>query len=339
MTPTIQALGAKAGGLAVRNRTPPAMCPRCQKSFKGRSYHSYLAHKGLHGYADKYHGGDISRAAKRLALNSVAKYDPAPWNGAFKYKPATLFKPKENPVKTNFSDIRFDADAHRYYYGDDRELTAVTKELKRFQKPFDANGVAAKVAAKEGRPISAILAEWEAKGEKGRALGQAVHAHILQTLCGAPIEQASLDPFLSLNTVAPEINAFNVFWHNLSQKVSYLKEHVEWVIGDVELGLAGTVDAMLFSHETQKYHLWDWKTGKFGLFNQFQTLLKPFDYLDDCPLNVYSLQVSLYRLIIERNTGLELGDSYLVHLSSDGYQVYRAVDLRERLLDALEVPF
>lgn len=242
-------------------------------------------------------------------------------------------------MKTIFTNIRFDADEHRYYYGDYQELTSVTKALKRFKKPFDADGIAAKVAAKEGRPISAILAEWEAKGEKSRALGVQVHQHILKALCGQPNQQISFDPFLSLNTLAPEIRAFDVLWHTLSTKVSYLKDHIEWVIGDAELGLAGTVDAMFFNLETKKYHIWDWKTGKFGLFNQFQTLLKPFDYLDDCPLNVYSLQVSLYRLIIERNTGLELGDSYLVHLSSDGYQVYRAVDLRERLLDALEVPF
>lgn len=338
MTPTIQALGAKAGGLAVRNRTPPTHCPRCRASFKGRSWHSWLGHQGLHTYADRYHGGNLSSAARRLALNSVAKYDPAPWNGAFKYKQAQLFQPKENTVKTNFTDIRFDADEHRYFIGD-QELTSVTTAIKQVQKPFDSNGIAAKVAAKEGRPISTILAEWEAKGEKGRALGTLVHQHIEKTLRGEIDPQATLDPFLSLNTLAPEIQAFDVLWSTLAPTVSYRKNHIEWVIGDADLQVAGTVDMLLFSHETQKYHLWDWKTGKFQLSNQWQALLKPFDYLDDCQLNVYSLQTSLYRLIIERNTALDLGDSYLIHLSADGYQVYRALDLRERLLDWMGVPF
>jgi hypothetical protein len=338
MTPEIQAKGAKAGGLAVRNRTPPHKCLRCGASFKGRSYHSYLAHKGLHGYADRYHSGDLSAAARRLAMNSIAKYDPAPWNGAFKYKPAQLFKPKENIVKTNFADIRFDAEAHRYFIGN-KELTSVTKTIKRLQPPFDSQTIAAKVAAKEGRPISQILAEWEAKAEKGRNLGTAVHQYIQKKLLGQFDPQISFDPFLSLNGVAPEIQAFEVLWSTMAPKVSYSADQIEWVIGDADLGIAGTVDMLLFSHETNKYHIWDWKTGKFQLDNPYQTLYKPFDYLSDCQLNVYSLQLSLYRLIIESNTGLDLGDSYLVHLSTDGYQVHRALDLRERLLDWLEVPF
>lgn len=338
MTPAVQALGAIAGGLAVRNRTPPNRCPRCRASFKGRSWHSWLGHKGLHTYADRYHSGDLSKAAKRLAMNSVAKYDPAPWNGAFKYKPAQLFQTRRNTVKTDFSAIRFNAEEHRYFYGD-QELTSVTKMIKTIQKPFDKQGVAAKTAAKEDKSVQQVLAEWEAKGEKGRALGTLVHSHIQKTLLDIPDKQTSFDTFLALNTLAPEITAFNRLWAELQPKVKYGVKDVEFVVGDAELGMAGTVDSMFYSRETEQYHLWDWKTGKFELSNRWQKLLPPFDYLDDCQLNVYSLQVSLYRLIIERNTNLDLGDSYLVHLSSDGYQVHQVVDLRAKLVSWLDLPF
>lgn len=338
MTPTIQALGAKAGGLAVRNRTPPNRCPRCRASFKGRSWHSWLGHKGLHTYADKYHSGDMSQAAKRLAMNSVAKYDPAPWNGAFKYKPAQLFQTRRNTVQTNFTDIRFDADQHRYFIGD-KELISVTKTIKQLQKPFDKEGMAARTAAKEGKSIQQVLAEWEAKGEKGRALGTLVHSHIQKTLLAIPDEQTSFDTFLSLNTLAPEITAFNRLWADLESKVAYSPLDIEFIVGDADLGVAGTVDSMLFGNDTGQRHIWDWKTGKFELSNRWQKLLPPFDYLDDCQLNVYSLQVSLYRLIIESNTNLDLGDSYLVHLSPDGYQVHRALDLRAKLISWLGLPF
>lgn len=241
-------------------------------------------------------------------------------------------------MQTNFADIRFEPEQHRYFIGN-QELTSVTKTVKRLQKPFDKETVAAKTAAREGKSIQQVLAEWEAKAEKGRNLGTLVHSHIQKILLNIPGEQISFDPLLSLNTLAPEITAFNRFWAELQPKVVYDASDIEFIVGDYDLRVAGTVDSMLYNPETEKYHIWDWKTGKFELSNRWQNLLPPFDHLEDCQLNVYSLQVSLYRLIIESNTDLELGDSYLVHLSPYGYKVHRAIDLRERLLDWLVVPF
>ncbi|MCB0207688.1 MAG: hypothetical protein KDJ52_00070 [Anaerolineae bacterium] len=81
----------RAGGLAVRNKYPPAYCPRCGKEIMwGTSWHGYLGHLGLHGLADRYFGGDLKAAQKRLRQNGQARQDPAPQNGAFpKYKPIT----------------------------------------------------------------------------------------------------------------------------------------------------------------------------------------------------------------------------------------------------------
>jgi hypothetical protein len=81
----------RAGGLAVRSKTPPAFCPRsgCEKHFpKGTKWHSYLGHLGLHGLADKYFNGDLHAAQAHLRSNGLASGDPAPWNNAWpKYKP------------------------------------------------------------------------------------------------------------------------------------------------------------------------------------------------------------------------------------------------------------
>jgi hypothetical protein len=331
------------GGLAVANLVPPSSCPRCLASFNGRSWYSWLAHKGLHSLADRYFCGNLSKAAERLARNGLARQDPAPWNGAFKHKPIKPYISKEPTVKTDFSQIQFNEEEHRYFL-DGKELTSVTAKIKEFQTPFDRDRIAQRTAEKQGRTVAEILAEWEAKGEKGRKLGKIVHAHIEETLSRNGNKQAgqlALDPFLSLNLKLPEIEAFDNLWRQTVPTVSWCQEHVEWIIGDAELGIAGTVDTVLFSHQTKKYHIWDWKTGKFDLNNKWQNLLEPFDYLDASKFNIYSLQVSLYRLIIERNTGLELGDSYLVHLSHPtmGYEVHRAIDLRERLLAWLEIPF
>lgn len=87
------ALGRPKGGLAVKDKTPPAVCPRCEKSMAGRSWHSYLGHLGLHGLADNHFGGDLEAAQRRLTSNGLARQDPAPWNGAWpKYQPVMELK-------------------------------------------------------------------------------------------------------------------------------------------------------------------------------------------------------------------------------------------------------
>lgn len=323
------------GGLAVRNRTPPRFCLRCHADFRRKSYHQYLGHMGLHGYADKYHNGDISKAATHLARNGLARQDPAPWNGAFPYKQAQLFKPKGSKMQTKFDQIQFIEDKHRYIYNG-QELLSVTQYIKQFQNVFDRDAAGRRVANRENRPLAEVLAEWDATGERARVIGKTVHEHIEQTLKGTDDGQMTLDPFMGLSTKLVEIIAFDGLWQSLAPTVSYSKNHIEWVIGDLNLGLAGTVDSMLFSPKTGKYHIWDWKTGKFDLYNRFEYLRPPFSHLDASKLHIYSLQVSLYRLIIELNTDLELGDSYLVHLSETGVNVHRAVDLRESLLEHLE---
>jgi hypothetical protein len=77
------------GGRALIHKEAPAHCPKCGKSFPFQTpYHSYLGHLGLHGLADRYFGGDLKAAQRRLRENGMARQDPAVWNGAFKpYRP------------------------------------------------------------------------------------------------------------------------------------------------------------------------------------------------------------------------------------------------------------
>lgn len=323
------------GGLAVKNRLPPKCCPRCGADFWRKNYHQFLGHMGLHGYADRYFCGNISMAAQRLARNGLAAQDPFPQNGVFKHKPVTIFKPKGTPMKTDFSLIEFNQDKHRYVYCG-RELTPVTTIIKNFQKPFDREAVAQRVAKRENRHVAEVLSEWKAKGERSRILGTQVHEYIEGVLRGENNGQVSFDSFLSLCPKLPEIVAFDKLWSNLAPTVSWCKEHIEYVIGDISLGVAGTVDSMLFSPKTGKYHIWDWKTGNFDLHNRFDNLLGPFSKFDASKLHIYSLQVSLYRLIVELNTDLELGDSYIAHISESGAQIHRVIDFREPLLAYLE---
>jgi ATP-dependent exoDNAse (exonuclease V) beta subunit len=231
----------------------------------------------------------------------------------------------ETFLPTLFHEIEFDAKAHRYFYRGG-ELMSATKFLKRFQPPFDQKNVAQRVAAKSGRSVEAIIAEWERSGERSRALGTAVHAHIENVL-------AAVQP-IPTGPIHSEFEQWLALWETDLRK-TFRPAQVEWVIGDHHWALAGTVDALLHLDYQGTYHLFDWKTGKFETSNPWQTLNGPFSHLDDCQMNRYSLQLSLYRLMIERNTTISLGDSYLVHLMPDDSHIYTALDLRPQLSDYL----
>jgi ATP-dependent exoDNAse (exonuclease V) beta subunit len=131
------------------------------------------------------------------------------------------------------------------------------------------------------------------------------------------------------------MQAFSSFWEKVKVNLEPVK--MEWRVYDKELGIAGTIDFLAFSKLTNHYHILDWKTGKLELESPFGYLKFPFEDLSVASFNKYSLQLSIYRLILERNTGLYLGNSWLVHLKPDGtYQTFQALDLRSKALSWLK---
>ena len=101
-------------------------------------------------------------------------------------------------------------------------------------------------------------------------------------------------------------------------------------IGTDCFDLAGTIDALFHSKKTSQLHIFDWKTGKFLTNNHYnQFLNKPFQDLPDNQLSIYSLQVSLYRLMLAEHN-IPTSDAYLIHCSTPT-QRHRALDLRARL--------
>lgn len=103
---------------------------------------------------------------------------------------------------------------------------------------------------------------------------------------------------------------------------------MEYVIGDSELGLAGRFDRLYYNENSGELEIWDFKTDKKIAYSNKYEKFKCFD-LDVCEFNKYSLQTSLYKYIIERNTGLSLGDSYIVHfdVNNDGYDIIKTTNL------------
>jgi ATP-dependent exoDNAse (exonuclease V) beta subunit len=104
----------------------------------------------------------------------------------------------------------------------------------------------------------------------------------------------------------------------------------ELVVGDSELNLTGMVDQLFWNVKEQCLQIWDWKTNtKLNLVNKFGNKMLYILYmLDACEFTTYSLQLSVYKRIIERNTNLKLGDSYLVWFNEENpnYEIIKCAD-------------
>ncbi len=236
-------------------------------------------------------------------------------------------------MSTNFEDIIFNESDHAYtLYG--QPLSSVTQVIGRLKSPFDTSTAATRVAERAGRDPADVLAEWEQKRRTALERGTTVHKYVAAKILSSSDCLSSRDDKVinRLNTPhrLPEMDAFDRFWDDNSKHNR--KGQVEWVVGDAELGIAGTVDAMFWNSIALGNVIFDWKTGgKFATENRWENLLPPFNNLPNCELSIYSLQTSLYRLIIERNEG-EVESCTIVHLNNEGQITpYQAMDLRDQL--------
>lgn len=98
---------------------------------------------------------------------------------------------------------------------------------------------------------------------------------------------------------------------------------LEQVVSDDELLIAGQIDCLFFDLRDNEYYLYDYKTDKkietSNYFGKFKKL-----NLDDCNYNKYSLQVYLYKYILEKHTSIRIKDCKIVWLNKDqnNYKIY-----------------
>jgi len=227
--------------------------------------------------------------------------------------------------------LSFYPESHTYLARGAVPLESVSSVIARQFPVFDRDGVASRIARRDGRPVQEILDEWDCKGSLARAAGTFMHLQIERRLLGleseTEFEHSFEGPTLERREridVAKEL-AFFEAWRAEERFVPY---RTEWRIFDEEHALAGTVD-FIARREDGEFVMYDWKrsnklvardpvTGKVAPVrdNPFRRGLGRFGYLADTPFHHYLIQQNLYREILYRHYGIRLGAMYLVVLSS-----------------------
>ena len=227
-------------------------------------------------------------------------------------------------------NFTFHEESHVYRYAG-KKYDSVTTFLKVFKVPFDREYWSKRKADERGVDVSVVLNEWQTKGDVSRSLGTDVHKFIEDFWMGKnPEIPEDLDV---RDRVLKFMDVYNKRLHKLTPLKSELK------IFSKKWRLAGTIDQplLLWDQLNEKVHLiiGDWKTN--GEFKddkhpkgRFKKLLRPFHNLYENDHNEYSIQISLYRLILEE-IGIETESGFLLHLGPGDPKIYPAKDLREPL--------
>lgn len=221
---------------------------------------------------------------------------------------------------TNF---HFDEPSHTYTYGD-AIFTSVTTFLSRFHKPFDKEVMSKLTAEKRGVPQEEILKEWQDKNDYSNVLGSAVHLWIENYYNEVTQElPTNLD-------IIDRINKFNVIFANHLSKLEYIK--AEQMIYSKDKLIAGMIDT-LFLYKGQVFII-DWKTNLRWTDDSnctYKKLLYPFSKYWENQHNEYSIQQSMYAMILEE-IGIEVKAMYLCYIGPDSPAVmHKVVDFRPEL--------
>lgn len=233
-----------------------------------------------------------------------------------------------------FANIKFIQKNHIYWI-DNIKATSVTSLLKQYVKPFERDYWANIKAEQAGITVEEILSQWEFSAKFSQIKGTLVHQFIENKLIQNEfiypekmiVQAFGYDPIrIPFNQI---ISVVEQFLDDIENKMFPIAS--EFVIGDAQYLVGGTIDQLFYNKKSNKLEIWDWKTNKEIKLKSRYFHLASLSHIPDTELDHYSLQLSLYKLILEKNTGLELGTSYIAWFNekSPKYKIFATKDYKQ----------
>lgn len=222
-------------------------------------------------------------------------------------------------------NFKFDPIKHKYTL-DGEHFISVTQFISKFHKPFETDYWSKIKAEQAGISQEEMLAEWKKLNDRANEIGTATHNWI-ENYYNRMYQELPSD-----TDVIDRINKFNTAYGKWLFKLQPLK--FEQRIFSKKLKIAGMMDS-LFMYNGNVFIL-DWKTNKKFTHDEhesgkFESLLEPFGEFFKNHLNEYSIQVSLYKLIL-KEVDIDVKACYLLHIGPEGEaQMYKAHDFTNLL--------
>ena len=228
-------------------------------------------------------------------------------------------------------NIVLDKELHEYRLLNqtEKKFTSVTKFIEQHFKKFDAQKIARKLVSNHpkyiGRSIESVIKDWD----NARQHGTEVHNQI--------------DEWIKNRTYVSEAKASRaVDWLNNYKNQLNIDILSEVTLYSSELSIAGTVDILINNKKTGYYDIIDWKTSKridtsaYGKRTGISTVTRD---VPDCNYYHYSLQLSLYRYLMEKCYGFKINNQYIVQLKDDKALSFKTPYMRDHISAMLKLKY
>jgi len=260
-------------------------------------------------------------------------YESAPFTGGTPLQPWMTLAIKNRHPRDNL--IHFDEPTHVYTVnGSSKGIVSVSGLHHHLFPHFDADEVIDKMMKSKKWPESkwygmspkAIKAAWDANGKEASEAGTAMHLGIEMVMNGAESQ------------VPPQIKntkEWEYFWNYWNKDVEiYEPWRTEWEVWDEDHKVSGSIDMVYRNKLDGTFAIYDWKRAKeMKMENQWATGFGPVSNLPDTNYWHYTLQLNMYRWLLEKNYGIKISEMALIvlHPNNKNYKRYKLNRLDEEI--------
>ncbi len=236
--------------------------------------------------------------------------------------------------------ISFHEETHTYTIDGTKEgWTSCTTFIHTFFDHFDADAVIAKMMKGKKWPESKyfgmtaeeIKAQWAASAEEASTAGTRMHLDIEQYYNAEPVGNMAADGFTP--NPSTEWDYFQAYERKWRIPNGFEPYRTEWLVFKEDIKLAGSID-MVYSKPDGTYAIYDWKRAKDMKFeNSWQSGKEPVSHLPDTNYWHYSLQLNIYRAVLEELYDKRISEMALVvlHPNNSSFRVVKVNRMGEEV--------
>ena len=252
--------------------------------------------------------------------------------------------------------IQFEESTHTYTIDGVRAgWTSCTGFLHTFFEEFDADAVIAKMMRSPkwpsskyyGQTAAEIKKGWADKGTASSEAGTRMHLDIERFYNAMPaaannkwvfmdgIEGLMADDWIP--NAGAEWTHFCNFQRDYVEPMGWIPWRSEWLVFDDEHKVAGSID-MVYRKPDDTLAIYDWKRiEELKTENKFQSGRGPVAHLPDTNYWHYSLQLNVYRYILQKHYGVIVSELALVvlHPSNDNWNVFKLNIMDDEVADMM----
>jgi ATP-dependent exoDNAse (exonuclease V) beta subunit len=269
---------------------------------------------------------------------------------------------KKQNLHVRDTNIVFFEIGHKYMILTDPDsvYTSVTRLIHSLFPKFDADNVISKIKNGKnwnetnkywGKTDKEIKNDWSNNGKESARLGTLLHENIEKFMNFGTNDSSQISILKSNkyknndNDPSPEWDMFKKFVKDYHNLIPY---RTEWLIYDEKLKLAGSID-MVYKNDDGSVSIYDWKRCKEIKYDTEWNEMaskKCIKHLPNTNYWHYSLQLNIYRKLLERNYGLKVKELFLIQLhrenNENSYEKHEVIIFDkeiEELFEEIEMRF